>query len=500
LFEPGTFRLTATELLVWQYFTDRSTLAAVQHAAMFLAGAGLVVSAAAVSGGERTDTVLRALAAGATGAACLTLLRVVGASLRSEEGLAALPELLIILRVNETHGDLNAAGSYYVLTVLVSIGLLLKATAAERRPAMGVLSLAVILQLMGLWLTGSRTAVLTLVFCGAVWLGLRLWPKISPAARTPLALALAIAGVLMAVGVVRTSQNQIDTSSALHVRTEMARVGLAMLATNPVFGVGVGRFQEMSPAFVESPIVVQYYPGGENAHNQFVQVFAELGILGGVAFLWLLGTAGKILAASHPTWTRDGLLFGFVGFLVTCLAGHPLLVREVAYPFWIAVGLAGGLGPRAVASRYPAAGGVLAALVAGIIVGFLPARIERAKAEALLEHVAVGTSLWQTDPTGVRYREFVGTATFYIPSNSLIVTCQVRTVGDVPARLHLDWGDRRVDVVEVPPHTWHSLRLPVPRGAKRDYVPLRLQASAPDGSAVPFHITKFVAVEGTAEW
>jgi hypothetical protein len=40
-----------------------------------------------------------------------------------------------------------------------------------------------------------------------------------------------------------------------------------------------------------------------------------------------------------------GLFAGLVAFLLSCLGGHPLMVPEASYPFWMALGLAAA--PRA---------------------------------------------------------------------------------------------------------------------------------------------------------
>jgi hypothetical protein len=78
----------------------------------------------------------------------------------------------------------------------------------------------------------------------------------------------------------------------------------------------------------------------ENAHNYFLQTVAELGILGLVAFLYFLyavwSTARVSLSGrSHLL----GAVTGAGAFLATWVTGHPLLAREVGYPFWMVLGL-----------------------------------------------------------------------------------------------------------------------------------------------------------------
>src|SRR5581483_8418292 len=91
------------------------------------------------------------------------------------------------------------------------------------------------------------------------------------------------------------------------------------------------------------PPALAWSYGFENAHDYYLQIVAELGIVGAAAFGWLLATA--LGPAIKGAWrgTTDGLTVGLLGgglmYLVTALAGHPFLVPETAVPFWIVAGL-----------------------------------------------------------------------------------------------------------------------------------------------------------------
>ncbi len=114
-----------------------------------------------------------------------------------------------------------------------------------------------------------------------------------------------------------------------------------MFASAPLFGVGVGRYFERSSEFMPDEIRALY--GAENAHNYFAQVFAELGVVGGALFVWLIvgGTdrrmaSGRERRSAIPRRSRSSP--AQPGYLVTCLTGHPFLVAEAALPFWVAFG------------------------------------------------------------------------------------------------------------------------------------------------------------------
>jgi O-antigen ligase len=61
-----------------------------------------------------------------------------------------------------------------------------------------------------------------------------------------------------------------------------------MLAAHPGFGVGLGQFQPTSRGMLSAELA-RAYPVGENAHNNFVQIAAELGLVGGCAIAAVLG-------------------------------------------------------------------------------------------------------------------------------------------------------------------------------------------------------------------
>ena len=103
-----------------------------------------------------------------------------------------------------------------------------------------------------------------------------------------------------------------------------------------------------------SPELRALWGGRMNPHNDFLRFGAELGLVGLGLFLWILVAAGRRIWKALQE-IRDvrlgGLAGGLVAFLVTSLVSNPLMVREVSYVFWIALGLAVGHSARLQASR-----------------------------------------------------------------------------------------------------------------------------------------------------
>jgi O-antigen ligase len=274
----------------------------------------------------------RSARAGAAGEGLFAHVRVAEIALRSAAGWTAVGQVFAALRISP-HTDPNAAGSFYVLFAVPALFWAISARSW--------LSVAVVPPLLGaLWLTRSRTALIAcVVAAAAVWMIARRWSwrgvLIGGAAG---AAALA---VLVAVGFGRSE----SAEPAMHFRADMARVSIQLAARQPLFGIGLDEFQTASVSLITPEAIARFPPAarGENAHNNFLQILVELGAAGLLAFLWLLlrPAAAFIGALRRRTATSEaiGLAGGVSAFVLTCLAGHPLLVAPVAVPFFVVLGL-----------------------------------------------------------------------------------------------------------------------------------------------------------------
>jgi O-antigen ligase len=233
--------------------------------------------------------------------------------------------------------DVNAAGSQYILAGLVSLGLMREAAGARPWWRVGQAALVV-----ALWMSLSRAAIVAGALFVGVWLGGRLWmrrvghlPRVSPhvlgAAAVAVLVALTASARLGSATATRGS-----ASRSLSIRAEFQETSVRMFATAPVLGVGVGTYYQRSNAFMPEGIRAIY--GRENAHNYFMQVLAELGVVGLGVFLWWLAVPLRRLWTSTLDRGADSLAFATClacgAYLLTCVTGHPFLVVEAAVPFW----------------------------------------------------------------------------------------------------------------------------------------------------------------------
>ena len=317
---------------------------AVTAAARLLEGAALFVIANRAGDGPRRPTaIMWALSSAAAIAAAMNVKQLV------TMGSGTLTDVLT-RRISIHVADANAAGSYFAMMTFVALALAANGNDQRRlRVLPGAIAAA---SLAAVWLSGSRAAlastvtVLLTIAIGAAWRRHR------PSAKGVIAGAAAgaaLVGILI-VGLDPRAISRRGFGTALSERGAFTVTGLRMMATAPVFGVGVGRYFEMSRRFM--PQSIYWFHFRENAHNNFLQVGGELGLVGLTAFVWLLASAGgrawRGWRASPADRLLGGALAGLATFVATWLAGHPLLTPEVAFPFWI---LAGAVVARADAGR-----------------------------------------------------------------------------------------------------------------------------------------------------
>lgn len=463
---PAVFRADLLNLIGTDYFLVTGSADAIDAAMRLLES--LLLFRAATSVSQVLPGFLPRLAgcfvAGAAAAGTLNLWRLWEAAQRAEAPVAAFLGYISSIRLNVHYGDLNAAGSYFILALFVAMGLVLR---SKRR----LWAAAAVPIVAAAWVAGSRAA-----FGGAVVAALlpfgALTQRIQPRIGTRVWAGAALLACLIALSAAYFLPGRGDQArftTALFVRWELAQTSGRMWAARPAFGLELGEYYRRSGEF-SSPELLRIFPPAhnENAHNNFLQILAELGTAGFAAFAWLLGLSAaacaRLLRADPYDPLRWALVTGLLAFVLTWLGGHPLLIDEPAFSFWILLGAASGrgLGPPAPDLRTRRRAWLTAAAIVALVAS-IPARAERQMAEADLDHVGIGLSAWQDELDGVRYRIAARTSTVFLPAHARSVTIPLRGIdAGEELRVELRLDGRSADVVRVPADRWLALRLALP--------------------------------------
>jgi len=139
----------------------------------------------------------------------------------------------------------------------------------------------------------------------------------------------------------RQATEMFATTGENAARIEIYRANLDIVHERPIFGVGFGRYQRAAPPYyVAHPEADRH----SHAHNDYLQIAAEAGLVGLAAFSLLYATAlrkgwAAIRRAATPeVWAvAVGAWIATWAFLVGGLTQYNFGDSEVAIPMWLAL-------------------------------------------------------------------------------------------------------------------------------------------------------------------
>jgi hypothetical protein len=182
---------------------------------------------------------------------------------------------------------------------------------ARRRSAKLLALLCGAVIVSGLVMTFSRTGGIAAAMVGAAAL---LWVRPRWKAVAVLLVVATLAFALAPEQYRGRLQSVSPDDWSLKLRYRIWARGLEMTKARPLLGVGIGTFTEHYARMAPPP--------KRSAHNVFIEVLAEMGVLGLLSYLALLAMVLwrlSRLAAARSEWTRvvaRGLLLGLLGFLI----------------------------------------------------------------------------------------------------------------------------------------------------------------------------------------
>ncbi|MFH2068555.1 MAG: O-antigen ligase family protein [Candidatus Omnitrophota bacterium] len=142
-------------------------------------------------------------------------------------------------------------------------------------------------------------------------------------------------------------QERVEIPSSLRSRMLIWQATLAVFRKHPVAGVGTGNLNEVLPPYYPKELLKSFQGRMDagTSHNEYLQVLAETGILGGVSFLAFLvlllffavkasWRAAKERAEFLPFFLAAGIL----GILVVSFISSPLRRPVTLFFFWLFIG------------------------------------------------------------------------------------------------------------------------------------------------------------------
>jgi len=136
------------------------------------------------------------------------------------------------------------------------------------------------------------------------------------------------------------------------VRVRLWRNTMRMGTEHLVKGVGVGNFSVLYPRYKRSAVVDSVFSGGgewRRAHNDYVQIFAELGLVGlfllGWLFFALIKTSIALLGEETKGELRYllmGIMAALLGLSLTAFFSFPFQIATPSVMFAVYLGVLGG--------------------------------------------------------------------------------------------------------------------------------------------------------------
>ena len=243
------------------------------------------------------------------------------------------------LRYAAFNFDSNDLGLILVLGVPLAWYLVL---ADERRSVQWVAALYLPMAAIGVLLTASRGAFLAGVAAASI-VGWTFW-RLRPGGRALVLGALVASAVGAMVLVPETSWRRLSTiktevgAGTMNQRREIWQAGADAFPASSLFGVGAGAFR----IAVEPRLGVQ-----RAAHNAFIGILIEAGIVGFGVFCTMLGAAFVLVAGMPPLERRLWLVLGAAWAI-----GVMSLSWEHRKPTWVMFGLLAAHGAALRRARY----------------------------------------------------------------------------------------------------------------------------------------------------
>jgi O-antigen ligase len=218
-------------------------------------------------------------------------------------------------------GGANSAARYFLVALIFLYFLQVRQTNMLIRMALFAFMGLIIL---GVLVTVSRTGILLL----AAAVGLLI--MMERGGNRPQALVLVLVSITIVwffadniLAISRSILPSIRTGSdTVGVRYGLWKAGIKMLEDQPLQGVGLGQYPRQLPYYGHEWLKVKYLNKG--AHNMYIQIAAETGLIGLFLFLGLLALSLRIFWRSQKSANPDLAFVGqtwMIAFILILIGG-----------------------------------------------------------------------------------------------------------------------------------------------------------------------------------
>lgn len=233
-------------------------------------------------------------------------------------------------------GEPNTLGGYLVLMFSLVAGLGLSVRGARLKIILGVLG---VLILVALSATLSRSSYLAL---GASLLALMLFSR----KRVVLVVGIALLISLSPFIVPERVKHRVGETFARQPGDEQQQIHVGRVMLDTSTSARLISWRTSTEDWLQHPFFGYGVTGYGFIDAQYFKVLVDTGIVGMLAFLYLLSSLWSRMLEAYHVLTRPwaqglalGLLAGYVGLLVHAIGANSFIIVRIMEPFWLIVGL-----------------------------------------------------------------------------------------------------------------------------------------------------------------
>ncbi len=234
----------------------------------------------------------------------------------------------------------GSLGGYLLIQIAVLLGLLMHSNWPRHRLALHGLLLLAVLTLV---LSTSRGALLAFLplYSVAIWL--------TPKRRLQLVVSLLIVCILGYPFIPPRVLAFIREAFSAGEGGKVYRVGVGALEVGPSGAARVEAWKNVLQLWQKRPILGYGVTGVGIVDSQFVRVLGETGMIGFLAFVWLLFLvfqAGFQAYRSEDSLTKGlgmGLILANTGLIVQGFTANSFIIVRIMEPFWFLVAVTLGM-------------------------------------------------------------------------------------------------------------------------------------------------------------
>lgn len=202
---------------------------------------------------------------------------------------------------------------------------------------------AVLINLYGLYLTGSRAGILATVAGLIFFLILHFWSKIRVKFVYKIGLVLLIVATILGAWFLfrpdfNASSGRVVSSN--NIRWQIWQTSIEMIKDHPVSGVGLGNYQNAFSELTKDRVNFKEFiaPLALSPHNVFLMFYLSTGLLGFLALIWLLVLFYYIGFKEFKNDWAKILLAVMTALILQGLVDTPYFKNDLVLIFWLIFG------------------------------------------------------------------------------------------------------------------------------------------------------------------